>query len=157
MNNNAIAKGDVLLTTTTDGGEMTIEDGIVEMTGGFETAAFLSLFGGNPEDDGSPENRQAWWGNLLDTDNPFRKMTSRTQNILRGFPATPGNLNRVVDAAKLDLDWFKQTGIADDILITATIPAYQRINLDIQIIKNKTEIAGLEFEQNWIAQSLNTV
>lgn len=156
MNINAIAKGDVLLISTDDGGEITIENGIVEMTGGFETAAFLSLFGGNPEDDGSPDNNQAWWGNLLDIDNPNRKMISRIQNILRGFPATPGNLNKITDAAKLDLAWFQTVGIADNIIITATIPAYQRVKLNIEIYKNKTEIAGLEFEQNWIYMAQNT-
>ncbi|GAG06443.1 unnamed protein product, partial [marine sediment metagenome] len=63
--------GDILLLSTKDGGDINIESGLIEMTAGFETAVYLSLFGGNIEDDGTEATKsKTWWGNLLETDNP---------------------------------------------------------------------------------------
>ena len=54
-------QGDVLLFQTVDDGEINIENGVVEMSGGLETAAYLSLYGGNEDDDGR-EARQNIYG-----------------------------------------------------------------------------------------------
>ena len=146
--------GDVLLLSSEDGGDLDINDGIITMTGGFETAAFLSLFGGNFNDDGttSTQNKE-WWGNKLDVNNPNRKMTSRTQNILKGYPATPGNLNLVEQAIRLDLNWMIENSIIDELIITLTIPSKNKINIALEGKKDRNTIAGIEFEQNWLAQS----
>ena len=50
--------GDVLLYHTPDGGEIEMVNGLVTMSGGLETMAYLCLFGGNEEDDGRPGHDQ---------------------------------------------------------------------------------------------------
>ena len=151
-------QGDVLLTSTDDGGEIIETNGIIEATAGFETAAFISLFGGNKNDDGTESTKpQAWWGNLTDPDNPERWMTSRTQNILTGFPATPGNLNKIIEAANLDLAWFKSEKIADTIEISASIPARNKLQLDIIILKDQKKLTELRYEENWLGQSAGLI
>jgi phage gp46-like protein len=146
--------GDVLLLSTEDGGDLSIMNGLVEMTGGFETAVFISLFGGNVNDNGTDATKpDQFWGNLLDSDNPDESMVSITQNILLGLPATPANLNLVDQAIQLDLNWMKTNNIADEINIDLSITSKNRINIEIEILKNKELLVGLEFEKNWLAQS----
>ena len=98
-------QGDVKLFQTDNEGDITVRDGVVEMGGGLETAAYLSLFGGNEDDDGLADNPKTWWGNLDEID-PAKQYRSETQNLLRGIPATSGNLRRIEDAASRDLAWF---------------------------------------------------
>lgn len=151
-------QGDVLLTSTDDGGEVTETDGIIEATAGFETVAFISLFGGNKNDDGTESTKpQAWWGNLTDPDDPDRWLTSRTQNILTGFPAIPGNLNKIIEAVQLDLAWFKSEKIADTIEISASIPARNKLQLDIIILKDQKKLVELRYEENWLGQSAGLI
>lgn len=146
--------GDVLLLSTVDGGNINMTDGLIEMTSGFESAAFLSLFGGNDGDDGTDAtNPLEFWGNKLDDDNPDRKLTSRTQNILKGYPATPANLNLVNQAIQLDLNWMKANNTVDEFIINLSIPQPKRINIDIEGRKNRSTVFNTEFEKNWIAQS----
>lgn len=148
--------GDVLLISTVDGGDLNINDGITEMAGGFESAIYLSLFGGNFEDNGTDATEsKTWWGNHLDADNPDRKLISRTQNILRGLPATPGNLKLVDQAIKLDLAWMQSSNIIDDLVINLSIPAKNRIQINIEGKKDKQKLFNTVYELNWIAQSTN--
>ena len=92
-----IFQGDVKLLSTNDGGDLEIIDNFIQMTGGFETAIYLSLFGGNKNDDGTAAKKnESWWGNQLDNNNPERKLVSRTQNLMLSSPATPGNLNKII-------------------------------------------------------------
>lgn len=145
-------EGDVLLDSTPDGGNLVIENNFVIGTGGFETAARLSLIGGNEEDNGTEATiKKSWWGNQLETDNPNRKMISRLQNIIKGFPATPSNLNKAIQAAKDDLKWFKDEKIADTITVNGRIPSKNRLELDIEILKNNELLADFKFELNWVA------
>ena len=151
-------QGDVLLISTEDGGDIIEENGIIQGTAGFETAAFLSLFGGNEEDDATEATkRKQYWGNLTDPDNPERWLQSRTQALITGIPATPGNLIKITEAAQLDLAWFKSEEIADTIDITATIPSRNRLQLEIIILKDQTKLADLRFEVNWLGQSGESV
>ena len=80
-------------------------------------------------------------------------MVSRTQALITGIPATPGNLVKIVEAAGLDLAWFKSEKIADVINIVATIPARNKLKLDIEILKDETKLADLKYELNWLGQS----
>ena len=104
-------QGDVLLVQTDDGGDITVENGLVEMTGGIETTVYLSLFGGD-------EDGLAWWG-----DDSY---TSNLQIALTTLPLITGNLVRFEQAAELDLaDLGVQT------TITASIPALNRLRITI--------------------------
>lgn len=147
-------QGDVLLLSTVDGGDLVIKDNFIVGTGGFETAAFLSLFGGNEDDNGTEStSKKAWWGNQLETELPERRLTSRLQYIIKGLPATPNNLNKAIQAAKDDLSWFISDGIADTIEITGRIPSKNRLELSIEILKNGELLADFKFEENWGAMS----
>ena len=142
-------QGDVLLEQVDDDGEITVTSGVVEMTGDFRTAAYLSLFGGNEDDDGRVENNKKWWGNL-DEEDPDFKYTSKTQNLLQALPATSGNLRRVEDAANLDLAWFISKGIASSVTVAASIPGINRVQITIDI-NAEGEENTFTFVENWKA------
>jgi len=144
-------QGDVSLFQTNDDGEITVEDGIVTMGGGLETSAYLSLFGGNEDDDGSQDSSFSWWGNLDEVD-PARKYRSETQNLLQALPATTGNLRRIEDAANRDLAWFIENKVASSVNVTASIPGINKIKLKIDI-EAQGEESSFEFVENWKAGS----
>ncbi len=142
-------QGDILLFQTDDDGDIIVENGIVEMTGAFETAAYLSLFGGNEDDDGRDDNPHKWWANLVEVD-PAERYVSQTQNLLQALAATSANLRRVEDAAKRDLQWFLDKNIASSVTIIATIPGINRLKLVVSIEANGEE-SQFEFVENWRA------
>lgn len=125
---------DALLRHGPDGGELTVEAGLVLMSEGLETAAYLSLFGGNDDDDGSAAGERAqWWGNI-DEVLPERTYRSETQNLIVGLPAVPSNLRRLEQAAGRDLAWMLAAGVAVSVTATASIPAVGRVALALVII-----------------------
>ena len=144
-----IQQGDIVLFQTNDDGEITVENGIVEMSGGLETAAYVSLFGGNEDDDGLDNNSFTWWANHHEID-PDRQYRSETQNLLQSLPATTGNLRRLEDAANRDLAWFITKKVASSISITVTIPALNRIKIIVDIEAQGLE-SSFEFVENWKA------
>lgn len=140
-------QGDVLLFQTDNDGEILVAGGIVEMSGGLETAAYLSLFGGNEDDDGLSNNGATYWGNLDELD-PAMQYRSETQNLLQGIPATTGNLRRIEDAALRDLQWFVDKKIASSVSVVVTIPALNRIKITVDIEAQGEEFS-FEFVENW--------
>lgn len=128
---------DVLLYHTHDNGEIEIEGGTVTMTDDARSAVYLSLFGGNLDDDGSQDNRRSWWGNALETDTAG-EYRSETQYLLGTIPATPRNLRRLEDAAKRDLAWL------DDGSVEAALVGLNRV--EIRVIIEDTEFIYVE---NW--------
>ena len=144
-------QGDVLLCQTNDDGEINVVDGVVEMSGGLETAAYLSLFGGNEDDDGRADSPATWWANLDEVD-PVRQYRSETQNLLQALPATTGNLRRIEDAAARDLAWFTQANVASSVTVVASIPGLNKIKLTINI-EAVGEESSFEFVENWKASA----
>lgn len=144
------ASGDVLLYQTPDDGEINIADGVVELSGGLESAAYLSLFGGNEDDDGSKDNPASWWGNLTETQ-PVRQQVSRTQYLLRSIPALPVNLLKIEAAAKSDLAWFVSEGVASSVDVVASIPTVNRVDLVVTINADERE-STIKFSENWKVQ-----
>lgn len=140
-------QGDVDLFQTNDGGNILVENGLVQMSGGLATAAYLSLFGGNEEDDGLDGNVFTYWANRLETD-PIRMYRSETQFLLRSLPATSANLLAVEAAAQRDLAWFVTVRAAREIRVVASIPALNRLRILIDIDGDTT----LEFTENWEAE-----
>lgn len=140
---------DVRIFQTDDGGDIQVEGGTVEMGPGLEAAAYLSLFGGNDEDDGSKDNPLSWWGNLEEED-PAREYRSETQHLLRALPATSGNLRRVEDAANRDLAWMVNAGVASHVRATASVVGLNRVKIEIDI-EATGEPARFEFTENWKA------
>lgn len=124
---------DVLLRQTSDGGNITIQGGLLLLAEGLETAAYLSLFGGNEDDPAEADTSLAWWGNLLDAE-PERAYRSETQYLVRALPAIPANLRRIEQAAGRDLKWMVDTGAARSVTAEARIPALNRVSLALVII-----------------------
>jgi phage gp46-like protein len=124
---------DVLLRQTNDGGDITPQGGQLLMSEGLETAAYLSLFGGNEDDPAEGDTTLQWWGNLLDSE-PERAYRSETQFLLKSLPAIPVNLRRIEQAASRDLAWMLDTGVAQSITVEATIPAVSRVRVAPVII-----------------------
>ena len=128
---------DILLFQTNDGGDINIVNGKVETTVGLETAVYLSLFGGNEDDNGIGDNLAQWWGNI---DAPaLNRYRSQTQNILKSLPLISGNLTRIRDAINNDLAWLIETGIASAIVAELFIEDVNRlkITIDIQVVSTE--------------------
>lgn len=120
---------DVLMYHTPEGGEITLSGGEPLYTDGIETAVFLSLFGGQAEDDATDATKhRQWWGNWEEPD-PARRYRSATQALLRGLPAIPANLRRVEDAVVADLQWLITSGLATSVSASARMPAAKRIEI----------------------------
>lgn len=147
--------GDVLIINNPEapgGVEFGIEivNGTMTMTGDFDTAVKLSLWGGNELDDGSADSIEGWWGNLLENEEQF-KMVSRTQHLLRSLPLTSASLRQIEEAVAADLNWFLTSGIASSVEnIQATLPApnHVRITGDIKAVGSE---ASFSFTENWQA------
>ncbi len=137
-------QGDVNLLQTLENGDICVENGIIEMSGGLTTAVYLSIFGGNVQDDGRDDNALQWWGNFLDTDVECN-YRSETQYLLRSIPATPANLSRIEDAVNRDLAWMITTGAARSVDVSATMPGINEIKVKIRIDGDQT----LEYVENW--------
>jgi len=147
-------QGDVLLFSSGDGGEIELdENNFIVNDESFETSIYLTLFGGNKKDDGTPSKRKyAYWGNLLEKNNPERRLISRTQNILEGLPATSENLLKVKEAIKLDMKWYFEEAIIDNLEIITTIPEKNKIYIELRGMKNKNTIFDLKYKKNWLAK-----
>lgn len=141
---------DVLLFQTNDEGNILIENGDVVLSGGLETAVYLSLFGGNEDDDGRPDNPLTYWGNLDETD-PAKQYRSETQYLLQALPATSGNLRKVEDAAGRDLAWTVTAGVASSVTVSASLVGLNKVSLKINVIAEGLEFE-FEFIQNWKAE-----
>ncbi len=142
-------QGDVKLVNTVDGGDISVVGGVTEMSSGFETASYLSMFGGNKEDDGSDGNPETWWGNIDETE-PAKQYRSETQFILDSLPASSGNLKRVEAAAIRDHQWFLDLQIASSVTVEATIPTRNKIKLTVNI-NAEGEETSFSFTENWKA------
>jgi phage gp46-like protein len=131
---------DVLLRQTNDGGDITVEAGLALMSDGLETAAYLSLFGGNVDDAGVGErSRDEWWGNV-DEPELDRRYRSETQNLIQSIPAVPRNLRRIEQAAGRDLAWMISSGVAKSVKAEASIPEVNRVRLSIEIVTLKETV-----------------
>lgn len=133
---------DVNLFQTVDGGEIEIENGVITMDGGLKAAAYLSLFGGNEDDDGSENNPYTYWGNIDEDES--KKYTSLTQNLLQSLPATSNNLLKINDAALKDLEWFLTDGLASNIEVFASIKELNSLSLLLKIDGEE-----ITFTENW--------
>ena len=143
-------QGDVLLFQTGDGGNITIErNSDVKLTGGFETDFFLSLFGGNEDDNGSPNNKKSWWANLLE-DDPAFQIRSRTQNLLISLPLVSGNLRKIEDAVKKDLKSYIDLGAITDLAVVVSIIGPRRVKIVITALADSQSIT-ITFLANWQA------
>ena len=146
MTNNL--EGDVLLFNAAPAGEMNFVNGQPDMTQGFDSALYLCLFGGNVLDDGLENNKNTWWANY-NIDQSHKRYVSRLQNLIRGLPLVTGNLRRIEEAAKADLQGFIVEKIAAKVEASATIPQLNFCELVISITSQEGEISETRFMLNW--------
>ena len=141
-------RGDVELFQDYDDGNVIHESGIMQMTGGFESAIYLSLDGGNEEDSGgdATANKQ-WWGNFSETD-PQRKYRSETQSLLRSLATTSANLRLVEAAALRDLDWMKDSVSSLTVSARITKPNYVEIDIIYEAVGKREQF---KYASNWEA------
>ncbi len=142
-------QGDVFLYQTLDDGNIKVVNGVASMSPGLDTAVYLSLFGGNEDDDGSNKNSSTWWGNYSEIDSS-KKYVSKLQNLLQSLPLTSGNLRKIEAAAVQDLQWMLTEKIASNINVVAIIPAPNAVNINIKILAQGKE-SDFKFVSNWRA------
>lgn len=140
-------QGDIVLFQTPDDGDICVTDGMVLMSGGLETSAYLALFGGN-EDDAGDTNLQ-FWGNYSENE-PSKKYTSEFQYLLNKLPPISANLLLLEASALRDLNYMITEKIANSITVFASIPDINKINVLITIEANGLE-SSFNFTENWKA------
>ncbi|MGP1427463.1 MAG: hypothetical protein ACTTKB_04510 [Treponema sp.] len=141
--------GDVLLIETPDGGDIVLEDGRVKPCKDFSTAVYLSLFGGNKDDAGTVKNRRTWWANTLRETPEGEKMISRFQAIITGLPLSVKNIRKAETAAVLDLEWLKNEGAADEIIVEGKTRGKNIFVLKIEIKNSGKNLYEKEFSLLW--------
>ena len=138
---------DVLLVQTNDDGDIDVTDGVVSMTQGFESAVFLSLFGGNVEDDGRVDNFAQWWANHDEPD-AAAQYRSELQHLLGRIPAVSGNLRRLEDAARRDLAWLLDEKVASSVEVAASLSGVNLVRMRVDITAAGV-LYSFEFTENW--------
>ncbi len=146
-----IQQGDVKLFQTPDDGEISVESGIVAMSGGLDTMAYLCLFGGNYQDAGAADKTRSWWGNSIE-ELPGRMVRSETQYLIETLPAIPASLLPLRDAAVRDLNVFITEKIASEVTVAVSIPGLNRAHFDIAI-NAFGQLHKFEFTENWEQRS----
>jgi phage gp46-like protein len=136
--------GNVRLYHTVDGGELGVVNQQIEMNGGLETAAYLSLFGGN-------ESGAEWWGNDFVTGNTSDRQVSETQRLIYEIPATSANIRRLEDAVRRDLNWMITDGVAKSVEANVRITGVGRVEIVVVILSHDAEYKAT-FSENWKSQ-----
>jgi phage gp46-like protein len=142
-------EGDLLLVDTNDGGDTVVKDGLFSGCRSFDTAVYLSLFGGNKNDPGKVKNPREWWGNKLSGTAEAEKMTSRFQACIAGLPMTTKNIALCENAALLDLEWLRKESAADEIIADGRAGAGNRFYMSVEIKARETSLYKNTFALFW--------
>jgi phage gp46-like protein len=151
MNDLQNFEGDLLLAETPDGGEVAIENELFACDRSFNTAVYLSLFGGDKDDNGKVKNSKTWWGNTLDGTQENEKLVSRFQAVISGLPMTAKNIQEAESAASLDLKWITDEGIAEKIKVSGRAVTLSRFALRVDIQSGGKSIYENTFSLFWKA------
>jgi phage gp46-like protein len=142
-------EGDLLLESTPDGGDIRIDNGLFVGDQTFNTAVYLSLFGGNKDDPGKVKNNKTWWGNLIPGTQEDEKMVSRFQAIITAIPMTTKNILEANNAAELDLKWIVDEGIADKVTASGKAGQGNQFLLTVDIQESGNSIYENTFAVFW--------
>jgi len=149
MNNLQIFEGDLLLTDTLDGGDINLIDDIFISDTSIKTAVYLSLFGGNKDDNGKVKNKFTWWGNTLTGVSENEKIISRFQAVIFGLPMSTKNIQEAETAAAMDLQWIIDEGIGDEVNVNGSATARNKFNLKVNIKSKGKNIFINEYSMPW--------
>ncbi|AUR98035.1 hypothetical protein NVP1246O_28 [Vibrio phage 1.246.O._10N.261.54.E10] len=114
-------EGDVLLFQTLNDSDMSITDGIVQMTQGLETAVYLSLF--SPVD--------TYLNEAAETND--EKLSSQTEAIIQNKAQSSKNYQLLVQAVNADLKWLMTNGNAKSIDTSVSSDGLNRVIISITI------------------------
>ena len=140
--------GDLLIKGGLEGGEIEVDDGLISDCETFSTSIYLSLFGGNANDD-SGRSKDTWWGNLIPGTKQEEKYISKFQAVINGVPLSARNLQKAQTAAKEDLSWIVDKKIADEVNATLSAENKNRVYLYVTINKDGTKIYECEYAFQW--------
>lgn len=139
---------DVMLFQGPDGGDVEVTNGVLTLDETPFTAVYLSLFGGNVEDDGTTgKTPKQWWANVAETV-PERRYRGQTQALLIGLPAITANAKRIEEAISADLAWMVG-GLAKSVASTVTIPARNTARMVITVIGQDGVKQVYDFTKPW--------
>jgi hypothetical protein len=145
---NTNQQGDVLMFhSNEDCGEILESNGIIEMTTFYQTMAYLTLAGGNQDDDGSEATAYLqWWGN--EGEPVERQYRGRFQRHLSGSPLTSASIIDIEADAKHDLEAAFLPDYAMSVSVSASIVAPKMVQLDVGIValNGETYPMVLKFE-----------
>lgn len=140
--------GDVLLVSTPDGGDIVLNDGLIADCRNFDTAAYLSLFGGN-RDDPDRRPRETWWGNLVPGTKPEEWMHSEFGATVEARALTAASLRASAQAAERDLAWIKDKAGADDVDVRISAEDSRRVVLAVDVTQDGQNIGRGEYAFQW--------
>jgi phage gp46-like protein len=149
MNNLQNFEGDLLLEDTPDGGDIQLINDVFVSDTTLKTAVYLSLFGGNKDDNGKVKNKNTWWGNTLAGVSENEKIISRFQSIIFSLPMSTKNIQEAETAAKLDLQWIIDEGIGNDIIVSGSAIARNKFKIKINISVKEKNIYENSFSTPW--------
>lgn len=133
-----LRQGDLAIFIDDNGGNIQNINGEPLMDGGIETSAILSLFGTNDPD--------TWLNEYL---TGSEKYTAEFYAFMQANPITLKNLLTAQEFALRDLQWLKDDGVADEIIVEITTFEKNRINMTIGIYANKETILENTYQVNW--------
>jgi phage gp46-like protein len=142
-------EGDLLLEDSQDGGEIRLVNGIFVNDKTLNTAVYISLMGGNKEDNGRVKNKFTWWGNTLAGTAENEKIVSRFQAVIFGLPMTGKNIQEAENAAALDLRWIASEGVGDEVKVSGSAASRNRFQLKVNILANGKNIYENIFSFLW--------
>lgn len=132
--------GDVLLFQTLDDGDIFIKDGIVKMTGGLETAVYLSLF--SPVD---------WFCNEL-ANTPDERLTSRTDAFIANNTQSSKNYQLLTQAVEEDLKWLTKNNIANSVGVSVSSDGLNRVMISVSIEQDSGS-TNYDIQADWSASN----
>ena len=139
---------DLLLRHTPNGGDFKLSNGRILLDESLSTAFYISLFGGNEEDNGDSETQDdEYWANKI-ARVPERSIRSKTQSALAGTEARSSNRAIIENAALDDLQWAVSGDYVENITATVTIPAPKMVRLKIDTRINGQNISFV-FDSEW--------
>ena len=141
--------GDVLIFDSIDGADISVINGLVTMDNGFNSAVYLSLFGGDEDDTGEVVNNNTWWGNKLQNMSENEKLVSRFQAFIKSVPLTSKNILLAEEKVEQDLQWMVDDGIADSIESVISVVGKKEINLTITVSKYGEVIEAGNYSLQW--------
>lgn len=141
-----LQEGDIKLNDYLNGSDSELENGILSMTGGFDTAVYISLFGS--------ENNNEWMNLFFDEN---EKIESKAIPFIKSNALTLQNLQKAQKYFENDLNWLKKINACDTIRVSYKQENINTIIFYIEILQNEETIYSTQYNINWIYQSGGTI